>query len=242
MMGQTPDAPNPPGDPVDTKRPRQSGPNGQLDANGDFVPEIMLLAECPHCRYALRGLPIAHYCPECGQPVDRQWKVIGAPQDQPGPAWQRYIIAALKWYLIAHIALTMLSFARQSNLAAFAIFALCVAILWQIWRVSTARGFVAVGPRGLHIHRGRSRGQDIPWHELGRAHFDILKQSVMVEHRGGRLRLRASRYFGGSAAQGDYCVRTINAFPRPINDASSDGVDPPPSSSQPPPASNSTAE
>jgi hypothetical protein len=141
MMGQTPDAPNPPGDPVDTKRPRQSGPNGQLDANGDFVPEIMLLAECPHCRYALRGLPIAHYCPECGQPVDRQWKVIGAPQDQPGPAWQRYIIAALKWYLIAHIALTMLSFARQSNLAAFAIFALCAAILWQIWRVSTARGF-----------------------------------------------------------------------------------------------------
>ena len=45
------------------------------DAASQNSPE--LLATCPFCGYALEGLPVEHRCPECGNAIDRRWRVFG---------------------------------------------------------------------------------------------------------------------------------------------------------------------
>lgn len=41
----------------------------------DLGSSVELLERCPFCDYRLEGLPVEYYCPECGRPVDRRWRV-----------------------------------------------------------------------------------------------------------------------------------------------------------------------
>jgi len=44
------------------------------DSSEPMAPEVLDTLDflCPGCRYPLRGLPLAGYCPECGRPYSKQ--------------------------------------------------------------------------------------------------------------------------------------------------------------------------
>jgi hypothetical protein len=172
--------------------------------------ESALLEKCPRCKYLLTGLPIEHYCPECGLTIDRRWRVFGGKPFHKGP-WRMLAYAgyALLSAYVVTVLITSIQERRPSILLVLPMIALAIAYSRRI-----PLGFLAVGPRGLAIYRGRGQIEEFRWHRVGKARYDIRRKSICVAIDGAVVRLRGYPFFRGDVFEADSCVRCINSFPR----------------------------
>ncbi len=175
-----------------------------------------LLARCPRCNYRLRGLPVVRPCPECGLAIDRRWRVFGGRSQARG-RFHLGLYLIVQTALLTALSIGLLYFLptpprERVLVTAILVGALIVAVMVTRYRPSR---FIALGPDGLIVFRGRHPTEIFRWQDVGRAHHDLLRKSLALEHRGDIVRIKVFRYFGTDPARVDDCVRAINAYPRP---------------------------
>ncbi|RME39707.1 MAG: hypothetical protein D6788_04860, partial [Planctomycetota bacterium] len=71
--------------------------------------------------------------------------------------------------------------------------------------------FVAVGPAGLAVQRGRRRLQRIPWVRIDRARCNLFRKRVDVSLVGGGVVRLGFPYFHGDLVEMDRCARALNS-------------------------------
>lgn len=101
-----------------------------------------LLEQCPFCDYSLRGLPVEHQCPECGEPIDRRCKVFGRRG-----SWKKIVPIAFFVILVGLILDRGMGPLTVNDVILGAWFVGCVlAFSWP-----RECYFVLVGPSGLQV-------------------------------------------------------------------------------------------
>jgi len=175
-----------------------------------------LLANCPRCAYALRGLPAKHRCPECGLEVDRRWQIIPTSGDHLRTSRLRKYAVAIRWFVILYSGVFVLvslggAWIRGNPLPALAIF---VAVGFVVWRRMPRRRFIALGPEGIHLYDSRGTYTHCSWKGLGYARLDLTTGYITITGKEGKIRLNPRDYFSDGAAGADRCVQAINHYPR----------------------------
>ena len=176
-----------------------------------------LLERCPRCRYALEGLPVEHRCPECGLPVDRRWRVFGGRA-----IWHtniRALVALLLGVFVAGVVLSaaLLIAGIRSVIIGWwgpCLFVVGIVILWWLFVVRPP-GFVAVGPRGVAVYRGRAGLQEYPWNRIGKAQFhlkSLLSKSVALVIDDWPTAIPGFNVFRGNISEIEACIRCINEY------------------------------
>ncbi len=176
--------------PTPTPQPASNAADGALP-----------LERCPSCGYSPEGLPTVHPCPECGLELDRSWTVFGGrypsrSAKQPYPLMKIFIgvlslnlicVAFAFYYLTGHKYLFFLPGLLPLVLLPF---------------LYLRRSFVAFGPRGLVIFRGRNRVEQIPWSRLSHARHNLGYKYVTIEAPDGgeAARLHLNEFFYGDPA------------------------------------------
>jgi len=177
-----------------------------------------LLERCPCCEYQLRGLPEQHRCPECGLPIDRRWRVLAGPSALVKPSITRIPIRFIVFPLLGigffEFVEWLLPFGRAwwhwPCLAAWVV--LISAVSWLF--LAKPRCFIAVGPDGVVIHRGKEKTEQYEWPEVGKAGYDVLRKCVVFSAGGRKVRLSDLKFFQSNPFVAEECAQAINAYPR----------------------------
>ena len=135
-----------------------------------------LLEHCPRCRYALEGLPNEHRCPECGLWIDRRWQVFGGRA-----IWHtnmRALVAFLLGFLVLGAVLSVALLILKADFSIMGwwgpgLYALIIIPGFCWFFVVKPSGFVAVGPRGVAVNRGRGKVEEYTWERIGKARFHL---------------------------------------------------------------------
>lgn len=170
-----------------------------------------LLAECPRCRYLLRGLPIEHACPECDLTFDRRWRVFGG-KPMLRTSWRVLIILGIILMSISLVFILYSAVLHRQLYKTLPSLAVLAAIAWLYRRVPL--GFVAVGPGGIALYRGRGQPEVYTWDRIGKADYDLLRKPAFLTLDGISMRLRDFTFFRGDVFEAESCVRCINGFSR----------------------------
>ncbi len=144
----------------------------------DAPDEAGLLEQCPFCDYSLRGLPVEHRCPECGQEIDRGWTVFGARSPWSVRTVPSKItnITVLVFMLI--LTLDWIHDMRTSPQGASVTLALGIIFMSAVVAISTLvelrkpASFIAVGPTGVMVYtRSSKRRQLYEWSRVEDVEF-----------------------------------------------------------------------
>lgn len=118
------------------------------------------LKTCPHCDYSLKGLPVEHYCPECGFKYDAATRVW--TQDNRMRA-----SGLLVWLMISGF--IAWSFTRSVSPGSapielqYGVMAVFLLILFRSILLASRRPTVVTGPEGVTFRVGWSRGEFVPY-------------------------------------------------------------------------------
>jgi predicted RNA-binding Zn-ribbon protein involved in translation (DUF1610 family) len=129
----------------------------------DAADESVLLQQCPFCDYTLRGLPVEHRCPECGEEIDRRSTVFGARFPWSSRTMRGRIANVTILVAGVIILLNLVSNIRTNHWILISI--LCAILLAMTLVVSVLNEvrkpavFIAVGPIGVLLcnHRTKHR-------------------------------------------------------------------------------------
>lgn len=149
---------------------------------------------CARCRYALRGLPAEHACPECGLRYDTRSETypVRDPRRLVAFAILIFVGGWINLKNLPHLAHLSTVSTRDALLAMTGVlWIICVvAFAWLLIR-RLRRGFqVAVTADGLVIVMPAESDQLIPWADIASA--EVVKQKsaaaqvVKVAYRNGR--------------------------------------------------------
>lgn len=178
-----------------------------------------LLADCPFCGYSLTGLPQLHRCPECGRDVDRRWRCYGArfsPRALRRATIPLYLLLGVPMlYGVAALGLAGYNSTSGLRLPMLGVLLLVLAAAAVV--SYRPRRFIAIGPDGLTILRGRGRLEQFPWPTLGRARHDFPFKRIAVERIEQRpIHLAHHEFFGLNTFEMDRFVREFNSYARPV--------------------------
>lgn len=191
--------------------------------NAEPRSEDALLAACPRCDYALRGLPVDHACPECGFAVDRRWLVFGGPAVlrrrrrwafSPLPALLFVLVPI--WLVISAAAEVGATgrLSRNGQLLRVAVLLVVVIASVAFARLAPKR-FIVLAADGIHVYGPRGVERSHTWsNAVGRARYDFGKKAVVIDVDGAPMRLGGFDVFRDLTDEADRCVRAINAYPR----------------------------
>ncbi|MDX2199774.1 MAG: hypothetical protein SF069_12490 [Phycisphaerae bacterium] len=110
--------------------------------------ESGLIANCPFCNYSVRGLPIEHRCPECGEAVCRDWNILGRVCGRGGrntPFHIRLMIAQLTIAVSGAIVISIMA------APCCALAPLLIALEASVYLYRGRPRFVAVNPSGIVV-------------------------------------------------------------------------------------------
>lgn len=189
----------------------------ELDAAPSLA-EADLLAACPLCGYALRGLPVEHRCPECGFAVDRRWRVFGGVTRRGWrrKRWHAGVLTLLLPFVYILTWLVLTAVLPLSGTERWWVRAALLGVLGLLAYVALYRPkrFVAVGPQGVVVVFDRNRFDRYEWSRMGPARYDLLRKSLVFGYGEKQIRLKVFRYFGSNISAVDECVQAINAYRR----------------------------
>ena len=173
-----------------------------------------LLDSCPFCDYALEGHPVDAVCPECGNRVDRRWRVFGGTKLKP--VFNR----AIGWVVACQVALvclmmiaTGIGLNKPPPWWLLGVWGGVFVLLWFVLFRRT-RAFIALAPDGLVVCRRPPVLERHAWAGLGRARYSMMSKSIEIEAPDKPLRIPIYAPFRGDVAAAESCARAINAFPR----------------------------
>jgi len=86
-----------------------------------------------------------------------------------------------------------------------------------IWgmRSSAPQTFLAIGPDGVIIYRGKNTFERYSWSQISHAEYNILRQGIEVFVDGRKILLSDARFFRGDMLAAAPSAAAINAYPRP---------------------------
>ena len=184
--------------------------------------EKYLLEKCPFCKYQLRGLPVKHRCPECGQEFDRLWKVFGNT-----PRWQTYgrttrvgIIVLILIVIFVSIDTTTYLIRTGTSLstlttyfdfkylfmATFPIIA-CIFSFRYVFLMPPV--FIAVGPDGITVGNRKNKTRDnYPWQDVEQAYLNV-RDKLILNINDVEVMITNWR---STYSEADSCVEYINSW------------------------------
>lgn len=171
------------------------------------------LTYCPFCDYRLDGHAGHAHCPECGQAVDRRWRVFGGrrlPRLQVNAV--RGLVVGL--LLLNGLGLPLVLSTTTPNRVPWFVYGFVVALVGIVLLLlpGRGRGFLAIGPDGLAYCPSWRRRELrlIPWVRLGTARHNWLRKRIEIECDGQPLIVPAGRVFSVDVAEVDRFVREFN--------------------------------
>jgi len=180
--------------------------------------EEQLLQLCPRCQYNLRGLPVAHACPECGLQFDRRWKILAGPTSSFRNTGQARLVRGLMIAVAPIVVVATLGplfLLRAGGWLGWTVIAVSLPIVgvgvWLAYR--KPRRFVAIGPNGLVIYQG---GRTIQYHlaEIGTARYKVGFKCVVIDIGDETVSLPEYAFFPGAVFEAEACAREINRYLR----------------------------
>ena len=130
------------------------------------TPSVPRLKACPHCSYSLKGLPIAHRCPECGFKYDsatRVW-IQDNRMRASGLLVGLITIGTLAWSFTRAVSPGNVPIELQ-----YGVLAVWLLVLLRSILLASRRPTVAIGPEGVSIRVGWSGESFVPYEQVEEA-------------------------------------------------------------------------
>lgn len=186
--------------------------------NTERADEADLMPACPTCGYLLRGLSVAHRCPECGLAFDRRWRLYGGRSKSRGPAaWlasgRIVLLIPFAWLVIAGLLIPFATMPRHLRLLSLLVVGGAAALHLYL-ALYRPRKFVALGPEGLVVCRGRNHLEIYAWPQVRKARNDMLRKCLTFDYADRVVRVKAFPFFAGDVLEIDRCASAINNYPR----------------------------
>ncbi|MHC4672779.1 MAG: hypothetical protein ACYTBZ_09880 [Planctomycetota bacterium] len=170
-----------------------------------------LLLKCPFCKYSLRGLPIKHRCPECGQEFDRRWEIFGGLPRWHSLSKPRQIGTIIFLALLVGISIDRIYFYPVlKHEIGFGLF-LMILFLVYFTRLVFSRPpiFIAVGPGAIAVGNRKKKSLDrYSWSQVGEVQLDV-KHTVLLSINGQNMKLDAWR---GNVVEAERFVDYVNEY------------------------------
>lgn len=178
------------------------------------VGEDGLLSVCPWCQYALKGLPVEHVCPECGESFDRRWRMYdyGDPLPPVGAVrfWYRLVVGILACYWVIYglfrfvtswIGLKSLT---DADALVFPLFALILIRLIARRLLHGRAQFLLITQKGIVLRDRLDPSQRIiPWIEI---------RDAMRTFTGVLVELKEEKVKFSSMRRADDCLEQIEKW------------------------------
>ena len=171
------------------------------------VDDSRFLDQCPFCSYSLATLPAEHRCPECGQDVDRRWRLFGGVSRWHSLSGLRRLGTLGFLILVGCVTAWMTTVVDPCGLLIPVVF-----VIYLVRSVfSRPPVFIAVGPGGVTVWNRKSRTRDhYAWDRVGagrlggRTGMKLMIDGRSVEVDGWR----------GNVAEAERCAEHINECKR----------------------------